>query len=74
MQPPYFIPPTSSPEDNHTMIVTKVNPLDPLYSRHFHRDEDILKELTSPDCDSQTSPHLRNRNQIFSPLRAYRLV
>jgi hypothetical protein len=48
-QPPCIIPPTSSPEDNHTVTVTNVTPLDPLYSRQFHCDEDILEELTTPD-------------------------
>jgi hypothetical protein len=49
MQPPYIIIPTSSPEYIHTMTVTNVIPLDPLYSRQFHYDEDILEELTSPN-------------------------
>jgi hypothetical protein len=50
-QPPYDTPSTSSPPDNNpTMTVTKVTPFDPLYSRQFHYDEDILEELTKPDC------------------------
>jgi hypothetical protein len=49
-QPPCDTPSTSSPpEDNHTVTVTNVIPLDPLYSRQFHCDEDILEELTTPD-------------------------
>jgi hypothetical protein len=49
-QPPYDTPSTSSPPDNNpTMTVTKVTPFDPLYSRQFHCDEDILEELTKPD-------------------------
>jgi hypothetical protein len=44
------IPPaSSSPEDNHTVTVTDITLLDPLYSRQFHCDEDILEELTTPD-------------------------
>jgi hypothetical protein len=31
------------------VIVTNVTLLDPLYSRQFHCDEDILEELTTPD-------------------------
>jgi hypothetical protein len=43
-------PSTSSPlEDNHTVTVTHVTSPDPLYSRIFHCDEDILEELTTPD-------------------------
>jgi hypothetical protein len=43
-------PSTSSPpEDNHTVTVTNVTSLDPLYSHIFHCDEDILEELTTPD-------------------------
>jgi hypothetical protein len=41
--------PASSPlEDNHTVTVTDITLLDPLYSRHFHCDKDILEELTTP--------------------------
>jgi hypothetical protein len=44
------IPSMSSPlEDNHTVTVTHVTSTDPLYSRIFHCDEDILEELTTPD-------------------------
>jgi hypothetical protein len=50
-QSPCINPPNSiSTGDNDTMIVTNVTPLDPLYSRQFHCNEDILKELTTPDC------------------------
>jgi hypothetical protein len=49
-QPLCIIPSTSSPpEYNHMVTVTKVTPLDPLYSRQFHCNEDILKELTMPN-------------------------
>jgi hypothetical protein len=44
------IPPaSSSPEENHTVTVTNITLLDPLYSRQFYCDEDILEELTTPD-------------------------
>ena len=32
------------------MTVIEVTPLDPLYSHQFHYDEDILEELTTPNC------------------------
>jgi hypothetical protein len=49
-QPHCVIPPdSSSPEDNHTMTITNITLLDPLYYRQFHCDEDILKELTTPN-------------------------
>jgi hypothetical protein len=32
------------------MKFTKVTPFDPLYSRQFHCNEDILEELTKPNC------------------------
>jgi hypothetical protein len=40
---------SSPPENHHTVKVTNVTSLDPLYSRIFHCDEDILEELTTPD-------------------------
>jgi hypothetical protein len=44
-------PPRFSPlEYNHMVIVTNVTSSDPLYSHIFHYDEDILEELTTPDC------------------------
>jgi hypothetical protein len=50
LQPPCITLPTSSPpEENHTVTITNVVPLDPLYSRQFHWNEDILEELTIPD-------------------------
>jgi hypothetical protein len=49
-QPCCVTPPASSPlEENHTVTVTNVTLLDPLYSRQFHCDEDFLEELTTPD-------------------------
>jgi hypothetical protein len=45
-----IIPPTSSsPEDNHMVTVTNITLYDPLNSQHFYYDENILKELTTPD-------------------------
>jgi hypothetical protein len=44
-------PSTSSPpKDNHTVTTTNVTSLNPLYSHIFHCDEDILEELTTPNC------------------------
>jgi hypothetical protein len=49
-QSPCIKPPTPVlAEDNDIVTVTEVTPLDPLYSRQFHYDEDILKEFTTPD-------------------------
>jgi hypothetical protein len=42
-------PASSSPEDNHTVTVTDITLYDPLYSRQFHCDKDILEELNTPD-------------------------
>jgi hypothetical protein len=50
-QPPCVTLPTSSPPNtNHTVTVTNVVPPDPLYFLQFHCDEDILEELTTPNC------------------------
>jgi hypothetical protein len=48
-QPCFVISPTSSPEGKNMVTVTNVIPLDPLYYRQFHCDEDILEELTTLD-------------------------
>jgi hypothetical protein len=49
-QPHCDTPSMSSPlEDKHTVTITNITPLNPLYSRIFHCDEDILEELTTPD-------------------------
>jgi hypothetical protein len=46
----YVIPPaSSSPKDNHMVTIVDITLYDPLYSRQFHGDEDILKELTTTD-------------------------
>jgi hypothetical protein len=45
-----IIPPASSSlGNNHTMIVTDITLYDPLYSHQFYYDEDILKDLNTPD-------------------------
>ena len=46
--PPSCIPPLAPPTGgNHTSA--KITHHDPLYSHHFHNDEEILEELHSPD-------------------------
>jgi hypothetical protein len=40
---------SSPPEDNHMVTVIDITLFDPLYSRQFYCDEDILEELTTPD-------------------------
>jgi hypothetical protein len=51
------------------MTVTDVTPLDPLYSRQFHCDEDILEELTTPDCPWDVLHHrvLFLSQEAFTP-------
>jgi hypothetical protein len=45
-----IIPPaSSSPKENHMVIVTNITLYDPLYSCQFHCDEDILEELNTPN-------------------------
>jgi hypothetical protein len=46
---PHNVPPTYSPAGNHTTTVTKITPHEPLYSRHFQCDEEIIEELNHPD-------------------------
>jgi hypothetical protein len=58
---------TSLPPDNNpTMTATKVIPSDPLYSRQFHCDEDILEELTKPDFPWDALHH----RALFPPQEA----
>ena len=46
----YVVPPaSSSPRNNHTTKVTDITIHDPLYSRQFHYEEEILEELNTPD-------------------------
>jgi hypothetical protein len=48
----------SSPvEESHMVTFTPITSLDPLYSRIFHCDEDILEELTTPDFPWITLHH-----------------
>jgi hypothetical protein len=46
---PNIVPFASSPRGNRTKIVIAITPHDPLYSRHFQCDEEILKELNHLD-------------------------
>jgi hypothetical protein len=47
---PYVLPPTSSsPGGSHMTTITDITLHDPLYSRHFHYDEEILEELNNSD-------------------------
>ena len=60
----------SSPlEDNHTVTVTNITLLDPLYSIQFHCDEDILEELTTPDYPGDELHHrvLFLSQEAFTP-------
>jgi hypothetical protein len=45
------------------VIVTDITLLDPFYSRQFHCDEDILKEITIPDYPWDEIHH----RALFSP-------
>jgi hypothetical protein len=67
-QLPCITPSTSSPLEYHHMVtVTNVTPLDPLYSRQFHCDEGILKELSTPDCPWNVLHH----RALFLSLEAF---
>jgi hypothetical protein len=47
---PSVIPPTSPLiGGSHTPTTTDITLHDPLYSRHFHYDEEILEEINHPD-------------------------
>jgi hypothetical protein len=70
-QPPCVTLPISlPPEDNHMMTITNVVPPDPLYSRQFHCNEDILEELTTPDFPWDPLHHrvLFLSQDAFAPL------
>jgi hypothetical protein len=56
--------PASSSGGNHT--VTEITPHDPLYSRHFQCDEEILEELNYPDSPWDALHH----RALFSPQNA----
>jgi hypothetical protein len=62
---------------NHTTTVTEITPHDPLYSRQFQCDEEILKEINHPyspwdvlhHCtlfSPQESPMPPNQNPIYA--------
>jgi hypothetical protein len=56
---------SSPPKGNHTVTITNITSPDPLYSRIFHCDEDILEELMTLDCHgmhSITEHSLSHRN------------
>jgi hypothetical protein len=63
---PNNVPPASSPGGNHTTTVTEITPHDPLYSRHFQCDEEILEELNHPDSPWDALHH----RALFSPQEA----
>jgi hypothetical protein len=47
---PCIIPPSSSsPGGSHTNTITNITLHDPLYSHHFHCDEEIIEELNNSD-------------------------
>jgi hypothetical protein len=52
---PSDTPSVSSAGGTHT--VTEITPHDPLYSRHFQCDEEILEELQHPDSPWETLHH-----------------
>jgi hypothetical protein len=56
--------PVSTARGNHT--VTEITPHDPLYSHHFHCDEDILEELQHPDAPWDALHH----RALFLPQEA----
>jgi hypothetical protein len=51
-------PASSSPQDNHTVIVIDITLYDPLYSHQFHCDEDILKDLNTPNYPWDALHHI----------------
>jgi hypothetical protein len=61
---PSIVPPASSSGGNHT--VTEITPHDPLYSRRFQCDEEILEELNHPDSPWDALHH----RALFSPQEA----
>jgi hypothetical protein len=63
---PNNVPPASSPGGNHTTTITEITPHDPLYSRHFQCDEEILEELNHPDSPWDALHH----RALFSPQEA----
>jgi hypothetical protein len=62
--PPSITPSVSSAGGNQT--VTEITPHDPLYSRHFKCDEEILEELQCPDSPWDALHH----HALFLPQEA----
>jgi hypothetical protein len=60
---PHNVPPVSSPGGNHMTTITEITPHDPLYSRHFQCNEEILEELNHPDSPWEVLHH----RALFSP-------
>jgi hypothetical protein len=61
---PSITPSVSSVGGNHT--ITEITPHDPLYSRHFQCDEEILEELQGPDSPWDALHH----RALFLPQEA----
>jgi hypothetical protein len=61
---PSIVLPASSSGGNHTG--TEITPHDPLYSRHFQCDEEIIEELNHPDSPWDALHH----RALFSPQEA----
>jgi hypothetical protein len=59
-------PTSSSLGGSHTITVTDITLHDPLYSRQFHCDEEILEELNTPDYPWDTLHH----RALFFPQEA----
>jgi hypothetical protein len=60
---PNNVPPASSPGGNHMTTVTMITPHNPLYSRHFQCDKEILEELNHPNSPCDALHH----RALFSP-------
>jgi hypothetical protein len=63
---PNIVPLASSPRGTHTNTVTDITPHDPMYSRHFQCDKEILEELNHPDLPWDALHH----RTLFSPHEA----
>jgi hypothetical protein len=61
---PCIVPPASSSGGNHT--VTEITPHNPLYSRCFQCDEEVLEELNHPNSPWDALHH----RTLFSPREA----
>jgi hypothetical protein len=63
---PNNVPPASPSEGNHMTTITEITPHDPLYSRHFQCNEEILEELNHSDSPWDALHH----HTLFSPQEA----